>query len=102
MPNTASKAKTRIGVVMGSSSDWDTMQHAVQILQQFGIDHEAKVVSAHRMPDEMFSYAETALERGLLAIIAGAGGAAHLPGICLLYTSPSPRDQRGSRMPSSA
>ena len=81
MPNTATQAKTRIGVVMGSSSDWDTMQHAVQILQQFGIDHEAKVVSAHRMPDEMFNYAETALERGLLAIIAGAGGAAHLPGM---------------------
>jgi len=86
MPNTASKAKTRIGVVMGSSSDWDTMQHAVQILQQFGIEHEAKVVSAHRMPDEMFAYAETALERGLLAIIAGAGGAAHLPGMLAAKT----------------
>jgi 5-(carboxyamino)imidazole ribonucleotide mutase len=86
MTNTASKAKTRIGVVMGSSSDWDTMQHAVQILQQFGIDHEAKVVSAHRMPDEMFSYAETALDRGLFAIIAGAGGAAHLPGMLAAKT----------------
>jgi 5-(carboxyamino)imidazole ribonucleotide mutase len=86
MPNTASKAKTRIGVVMGSSSDWDTMQHAVQILQQFGIDHEAQVVSAHRMPDEMFTYAETALERGLMAIIAGAGGAAHLPGMLAAKT----------------
>jgi 5-(carboxyamino)imidazole ribonucleotide mutase len=86
MPNTASKAKTRIGVVMGSSSDWDTMQHAVQILQQFGIDHEAKVVSAHRMPDEMFTYAETAMERGLFAIIAGAGGAAHLPGMLAART----------------
>jgi len=86
MPNTATQAKTRIGVVMGSSSDWDTMQHAVQILQQFGIDHEAKVVSAHRMPDEMFNYAETALERGLLAIIAGAGGAAHLPGMLAAKT----------------
>ena len=62
------------------------MQHAVQILQQFGIDHEAKVVSAHRMPDEMFNYAETALERGLLAIIAGAGGAAHLPGMLAAKT----------------
>jgi len=60
MPNTASKAKTRIGVVMGSSSDWDTMQHAVQILQQFDVEHELQVVSAHRMPDEMFTYAETA------------------------------------------
>ena len=86
MTNTASKAKTRIGVVMGSSSDWDTMQHAVQILQQFGIDHEAKVVSAHRMPDEMFTYAEKALERGLMAIIAGAGGAAHLPGMLAAKT----------------
>ena len=86
MPNTASQAKTRIGVVMGSSSDWDTMQHAVQILQQFGIDHEAKVVSAHRMPDEMFTYAETALDRGLFAIIAGAGGAAHLPGMLAAKT----------------
>jgi 5-(carboxyamino)imidazole ribonucleotide mutase len=86
MTTTASQAKTRIGVVMGSSSDWDTMQHAVQILQQFGIDHEAKVVSAHRMPDEMFTYAETALERGLFAIIAGAGGAAHLPGMLAAKT----------------
>jgi 5-(carboxyamino)imidazole ribonucleotide mutase len=86
MTTTASKTKTRIGVVMGSSSDWDTMQHAVQILQQFGIDHEAKVVSAHRMPDEMFTYAETARARGLMAIIAGAGGAAHLPGMLAAKT----------------
>ena len=71
----------QIGVVMGSSSDWDTMQHAVQILEQFGIAHEARVVSAHRMPDDMFAYAEAAAGRGLKAIIAGAGGAAHLPGI---------------------
>ena len=71
----------QIGVVMGSSSDWDTMQHAVQILQQFGISHEARVVSAHRMPDDMFAYAESAAGRGLRAIIAGAGGAAHLPGM---------------------
>ena len=70
-----------IGVVMGSSSDWDTMQHAVQILQQFGIPHEARVVSAHRMPDDMFEYAQTAAGRGLQAILAGAGGAAHLPGM---------------------
>jgi 5-(carboxyamino)imidazole ribonucleotide mutase len=70
-----------IGIVMGSSSDWDTMHHAVQILQQFGIAHEAQVVSAHRMPDDMFAYAETAQARGLRAIIAGAGGAAHLPGM---------------------
>ena len=66
---------------MGSSSDWDTMQQAVQILHHFGIAHEAKVVSAHRMPDDMFAYAEAAAGRGLKAIIAGAGGAAHLPGM---------------------
>lgn len=71
----------QIGVLMGSSSDWDTMQHAVHILQQFGINYEARVVSAHRMPDDMFAYAETAVGRGLKAIIAGAGGAAHLPGM---------------------
>jgi len=75
-----------IGVVMGSSSDWDTMQHAVQILQQFGIPHDARVVSAHRMPDDMFAYAESAVERGLQAIIAGAGGAAHLPGMLAAKT----------------
>ena len=75
-----------IGVVMGSSSDWDTMQHAVQILQQFGIAHEARVVSAHRMPDDMFEYAQTAAGRGLQAIIAGAGGAAHLPGMIAAKT----------------
>ncbi len=75
-----------IGVVMGSSSDWDTMQHAVQILQQFGIAHEARVVSAHRMPDDMFAYAEAAAGRGLKAIIAGAGGAAHLPGMLAAKT----------------
>ncbi len=72
---------------MGSSSDWDTMQHAVQILQQFGIGFEAKVVSAHRMPDAMFAYAEAAAGRGLKAIIAGAGGAAHLPGMIAAKTT---------------
>src|SRR4051812_2011650 len=76
-----------VGVVMGSSSDWDTMQHAVQILQEFGIAHEAKVVSAHRMPDDMFAYAEAAAGRGLQAIIAGAGGAAHLPGMLAAKTT---------------
>lgn len=76
----------QIGVVMGSSSDWDTMQHAVQILEQFGIAHEARVVSAHRMPDDMFAYAEAAAGRGLKAIIAGAGGAAHLPGMIAAKT----------------
>ena len=77
----------QIGVVMGSSSDWETMQHAVEILQQFGIGHEARVVSAHRMPDDMFAYAEAAASRGLKAIIAGAGGAAHLPGMIAAKTT---------------
>ena len=76
-----------IGVVMGSSSDWDTLQHAVQILQEFGVAHEARVVSAHRMPDDMFAYAEAAAGRGLKAIIAGAGGAAHLPGMLAAKTT---------------
>ena len=76
-----------IGVVMGSSSDWETLQHAVQILQEFGIAHEARVVSAHRMPDDMFAYAEAAAGRGLKAIIAGAGGAAHLPGMLASKTT---------------
>jgi 5-(carboxyamino)imidazole ribonucleotide mutase len=73
--------KPIVGIVMGSNSDWDTMQHAAQILEQFGIAHEAKVLSAHRMPDDMFRYAENARTNGLQAIIAGAGGAAHLPGM---------------------
>jgi len=77
----------QIGVVMGSSSDWDTMQHAVQILKDFGVAHEARVVSAHRMPDDMFAYAEAAAGRGLKAIIAGAGGAAHLPGMLAAKTA---------------
>lgn len=76
-----------VGVVMGSSSDWETMQHAVQILQQFGVAHEARVVSAHRMPDDLFAYAEAASGRGLQAIIAGAGGAAHLPGMLAAKTT---------------
>jgi 5-(carboxyamino)imidazole ribonucleotide mutase len=76
-----------VGVVMGSSSDWDTMQHATQLLQDFGIGFEARVVSAHRMPDDMFAYAESAHSRGLRAIIAGAGGAAHLPGMLAAKTT---------------
>ena len=75
-----------VGIVMGSSSDWDVMQHAVAVLKEFGIPYEAQVVSAHRMPDEMFAYAETARTRGLRAIIAGAGGAAHLPGMIAAKT----------------
>jgi 5-(carboxyamino)imidazole ribonucleotide mutase len=76
-----------VGVVMGSASDWDVMQHAVAMLERFGIAHEAKVVSAHRMPDAMFAYAESAAARGLVAIIAGAGGAAHLPGMIAAKTT---------------
>ncbi|MCX7203043.1 MAG: 5-(carboxyamino)imidazole ribonucleotide mutase, partial [Burkholderiales bacterium] len=75
-----------VGVVMGSSSDWEVMRHAVEVLQAFGVPHEAKVVSAHRMPDEMFAFAESAQARGLRAIIAGAGGAAHLPGMIAAKT----------------
>ena len=78
--------KPLVGVVMGSSSDWDVMQHAVAILKEFGVAHEAQVLSAHRMPDQMFDYAKAARERGLRAIIAGAGGAAHLPGMIASQT----------------
>jgi 5-(carboxyamino)imidazole ribonucleotide mutase len=78
---TSRSGTASIGVVMGSNSDWDVMQHACTILKEFGVSFEAKVLSAHRMPDEMFAYAESARERGLQAIIAGAGGAAHLPGM---------------------
>jgi 5-(carboxyamino)imidazole ribonucleotide mutase len=80
-------SSVQVGVVMGSSSDWDTLQHAVAILQEFGIAHDARVVSAHRMPDDMFAYAESAAGRGLKAIIAGAGGAAHLPGMLAAKTT---------------
>ena len=76
-----------VGVVMGSSSDWDTMQHATHILHDFGIGFEAQVLSAHRMPDDMFAYAQAAHGRGLRAIIAGAGGAAHLPGMLAAKTT---------------
>ena len=72
---------------MGSSSDWPTMSKAVEVLQHFGLPHEVRVLSAHRMPDEMFSFAESAKERGLRAIIAGAGGAAHLPGMLAAKTT---------------
>ena len=75
-----------VGVVMGSSSDWETLRAATEILAEFGVGHEARVVSAHRMPDEMFAYAEGAAGRGLKAIIAGAGGAAHLPGMLAAKT----------------
>jgi len=72
---------------MGSASDWPTMRNAVEVLREFHVPHEARVLSAHRMPDEMFLFAETAAERGLRAIIAGAGGAAHLPGMLAAKTT---------------
>jgi 5-(carboxyamino)imidazole ribonucleotide mutase len=76
-----------VGVVMGSQSDWDVMQHAARVLKDFGVAYEARVVSAHRTPDTMFEYAERARERGLACIIAGAGGAAHLPGMIASKTT---------------
>lgn len=76
-----------VGVVMGSASDWEVMRHAVSLLDELGVPHEARVVSAHRMPDEMFAYAASAQTRGLRAIIAGAGGAAHLPGMLASKTT---------------
>ncbi len=82
-----SSAPCVVGVVMGSSSDWETLRAATEILAEFGIAHEARVVSAHRMPDDMFAYASAAAGRGLKAIIAGAGGAAHLPGMLAAKTT---------------
>ena len=76
----------KVGIIMGSQSDWDTMRHASEVLDALGVHHEVKVVSAHRTPDLLFEYAEAAGERGLKAIIAGAGGAAHLPGMTAAKT----------------
>ena len=84
--NTAKAQHPRIGVVMGSRSDWDTLQHAADTLDRLGIAHEVRVVSAHRTPDLLFDYASQARARGLRAIIAGAGGAAHLPGMLAAKT----------------
>ncbi|UKK83332.1 5-(carboxyamino)imidazole ribonucleotide mutase [Sphingopyxis sp. BSN-002] len=75
-----------VGVIMGSQSDWPTMAHAVQILEEFGIAHEVHIVSAHRTPDRLVDYAKSAADRGLKAVIAGAGGAAHLPGMVASMT----------------
>ena len=77
----------KIGIIMGSNSDWAVMEHAARVLEQFGVAYEAKVVSAHRTPDLMFEYAKSAQQRGLQAIIAGAGGAAHLPGMVASQTT---------------
>lgn len=79
--------KPKVGIVMGSRSDWETMQHAAQKLEALGVAHEVRVVSAHRTPDVLFEYAEQAAGRGLRAIIAGAGGAAHLPGMIAAKTA---------------
>jgi len=84
---TASSVPPKVGIVMGSRSDWDTMQHAAQKLEQLGVPHEVRVVSAHRTPDVLFDYASSAQSRGLRAIIAGAGGAAHLPGMLASKTA---------------
>jgi 5-(carboxyamino)imidazole ribonucleotide mutase len=84
---TDSVPRAQIGVVMGSRSDWETLQHAAQMLDQLGIAHEVRVVSAHRTPDLLFDYAAGAQARGLRAIIAGAGGAAHLPGMLAAKTA---------------
>jgi 5-(carboxyamino)imidazole ribonucleotide mutase len=78
--------KYQVGIIMGSKSDWDTMRHASETLDALGVPHEVRVVSAHRTPDLLFEYAEAALEQGLKAIIAGAGGAAHLPGMTAAKT----------------
>ncbi|TLX22047.1 5-(carboxyamino)imidazole ribonucleotide mutase [Thermomonas fusca] len=83
----ANNAAPLVGLVMGSRSDWETMQHAASRLEALGVPHEVRVVSAHRTPDVLFSYAETAATRGLRAIIAGAGGAAHLPGMLASKTA---------------
>ncbi len=80
-------AKPLVGIIMGSQSDWETMQHAVETLKQFDVPFETEIVSAHRTPDRMFQYAETAEKRGLKVIIAGAGGAAHLPGMTASKTA---------------
>jgi 5-(carboxyamino)imidazole ribonucleotide mutase len=86
MPKKPAPSRPLVGVVMGSESDWDVMRHAVAILERFGVPHEHRVVSAHRMPDDMFAYAESAAGRGLRCIVAGAGGAAHLPGMLAAKT----------------
>ncbi|MCW8825077.1 MAG: 5-(carboxyamino)imidazole ribonucleotide mutase [Gammaproteobacteria bacterium] len=85
--NPQTEKSPRVGVIMGSTSDWETMQHAAETLESLGVEHEVAVVSAHRTPDKLFNYAEMASERGLEVIIAGAGGAAHLPGMVAAKTA---------------
>ena len=85
--STSKTDKARIGIIMGSTSDWETMKNAAETLEALGVAHEIEVVSAHRTPDKLFHYAESAAERGLEVIIAGAGGAAHLPGMVAAKTA---------------
>lgn len=86
-PTTNPTGTPRVGIIMGSKSDWETMQHASTALTELGVEHEVRVVSAHRTPDLLMEYAETAQARGLAVIIAGAGGAAHLPGMAAAKTT---------------
>ena len=81
-----SKETPDVGIIMGSQSDWETMSHAVEILQELGVEYECRIVSAHRTPERLYEYAKTAQNRGLQVIIAGAGGAAHLPGMAAAMT----------------
>jgi len=83
----AAKSKARVGIVMGSSSDWETMQHCVEVLRQLRVATEVEIVSAHRTPDKLFKYAASAERRGIEVIVAGAGGAAHLPGMLAAKTT---------------
>ncbi|MFW7266925.1 5-(carboxyamino)imidazole ribonucleotide mutase [Gluconacetobacter sp. Hr-1-5] len=85
-PHSTSQAAPRVGVIMGSQSDWETMRHGVAVLEALDVAHEVRIVSAHRTPDRLAEYARTAAARGLSVIIAGAGGAAHLPGMCAAWT----------------
>ena len=77
----------RVGVIMGSQSDWPVLRHAAELLEEFGVPHERKIISAHRTPERLYDYARTARERGLAVVIAGAGGAAHLPGMTAAMTT---------------
>ncbi len=87
MPGSAAAGGAQVGLIMGSQSDWATMQHAAEVLTRLDVPHETRIVSAHRTPDRLSDYAKTARGRGLRVIIAGAGGAAHLPGMCAAWTA---------------
>jgi 5-(carboxyamino)imidazole ribonucleotide mutase len=86
-PHPATQTPPLVGIIMGSTSDWETMRHAAEVLEQLGVAHECRVVSAHRTPDRMYDYARAASGRGLKVIVAGAGGAAHLPGMVASLTT---------------